>query len=41
MKRQREGSTLRLRLGGNVKSPQLFGQMQLSGVDIDGQLYAV
>ncbi|MDX7218164.1 translocation and assembly module TamB, partial [Escherichia coli] len=26
----------RLRLGGNVKSPQLFGQMQLSGVDIDG-----
>jgi translocation and assembly module TamB len=22
--------------GGNVQSPQLFGQMQLSGVDIDG-----
>ncbi|KZR03151.1 translocation and assembly module TamB [Klebsiella aerogenes] len=26
----------RLRLGGNLQSPQLFGQMQLSGVDIDG-----
>jgi hypothetical protein len=22
--------------GGNAQSPQLFGQMQLSGVDIDG-----
>lgn len=26
----------RLTLGGNVQSPQLFGQMQLNGVDIDG-----
>ncbi|KFD24997.1 autotransporter assembly complex protein TamB [Yokenella regensburgei] len=25
-----------LRLGGDVQSPQLFGQMQLSGVDVDG-----
>ena len=25
-----------LRLAGNVQSPQLFGQMQLNGVDIDG-----
>ncbi|MFW0767995.1 autotransporter assembly complex protein TamB [Trabulsiella odontotermitis] len=25
-----------LRLGGNLQGPQLFGQMQLSGVDIDG-----
>jgi translocation and assembly module TamB len=25
-----------LRLAGNAQSPQLFGQMQLSGVDIDG-----
>ncbi|TDN57556.1 autotransporter assembly complex protein TamB [Scandinavium goeteborgense] len=25
-----------LRLGGNVQSPQLFGQLQLTGLDIDG-----
>jgi translocation and assembly module TamB len=25
-----------LRLGGNLQSPQLFGQLQLSGLDIDG-----
>ncbi|KNC93102.1 autotransporter assembly complex protein TamB [Trabulsiella odontotermitis] len=25
-----------LRLGGNLQGPQLFGQMQLNGVDIDG-----
>ncbi|KFC07214.1 YtfN family protein [Trabulsiella guamensis ATCC 49490] len=25
-----------LRLGGNLEGPQLFGQMQLNGVDIDG-----
>jgi translocation and assembly module TamB len=25
-----------LRLAGGAQSPQLFGQMQLSGVDIDG-----
>ncbi|MFW8369223.1 hypothetical protein ACOICT_29670, partial [Klebsiella pneumoniae] len=25
-----------LRLAGNAQSPQLFGQMQLNGVDIDG-----
>lgn len=25
-----------LRLGGNVERPQLFGQLQLNGVDIDG-----
>ncbi|SFR08789.1 MULTISPECIES: autotransporter assembly complex protein TamB [unclassified Enterobacter] len=25
-----------LRLAGNVQSPQLFGQMQLNGVDVDG-----
>ncbi|WP_054179626.1 autotransporter assembly complex protein TamB [Trabulsiella odontotermitis] len=25
-----------LRLGGNLEGPQLFGQMQLSGIDIDG-----
>lgn len=25
-----------LRLGGNVQSPQLFGQMQVSGVDVEG-----
>ncbi|MQL30728.1 translocation and assembly module TamB, partial [Escherichia coli] len=26
----------RLRLGGDVQSPQLFGQLQLSALDIDG-----
>lgn len=25
-----------LRLGGDVQSPQLFGQLQVTGVDIDG-----
>lgn len=25
-----------LRLGGNLQSPQLFGQMQLNGVDVEG-----
>jgi len=25
-----------LRLGGNVQSPQLFGQMQVNGVDVEG-----
>ncbi|WP_205415231.1 hypothetical protein, partial [Serratia marcescens] len=25
-----------LRLGGDVQSPQLLGQLQLSGLDIDG-----
>ncbi|STL28173.1 translocation and assembly module for autotransporter export, inner membrane subunit [Escherichia coli] len=30
-----------LRLGGDVQSPQLFGQLQVTGVDIDGKLYAV
>ncbi|NYY79672.1 hypothetical protein DMH17_04230 [Raoultella planticola] len=25
-----------LRLGGDLQSPQLFGQMQLGGIDIDG-----
>ncbi len=25
-----------LRLGGNLRSPQLFGQMQLNGVDVEG-----
>jgi hypothetical protein len=31
-----EGGSTPSALGGNVQSPQLFGQMQLSGVDIDG-----